>query len=263
MLDVPGEPPLVFDLGTGLRAFGEELAGTASNRPDVPGGAPAHGSEIAALLTHLHWDHLIGLPFFAPLRHPGTRVEVFGPAQAGGLGCVLEEMLKPPFFPVEVAGFEGEVVLSEVVGGDDFAIGQAKVRARWVPHVGRTLGYRVEQMGCSVAFVSDHQRPEGGVEVDAGVLELCEGADLVVHDAQYSAEEFDSKAAWGHSTVEYAVHVASEAGAKRLALFHHDPGHSDDDVDRLLEQASRLPEAASLAGIFAAYEGLAVDLGSP
>jgi phosphoribosyl 1,2-cyclic phosphodiesterase len=176
--------------------------------------------------------------------------------------ATVEEQMSGPC-TVEVAGFEGEVVLSEVVGGDDFAIGQAKVRARWVPHVGRTLGYRVEQMGCSVAFVSDHQRPEGGVEVDAGVLELCEGADLVVHDAQYSAEEFDSKAAWGHSTVEYAVHVASEAGAKRLALFHHDPGHSDDDVDRLLEQASRLPEAASLAGIFAAYEGLAVDLGSP
>jgi phosphoribosyl 1,2-cyclic phosphodiesterase len=251
VLEAPGSLPVVLDLGTGIRAFGEELAGSA--RSPLP-------ARVFALLTHLHWDHLIGLPFFGPLRHPDTRVEVFGPAQPGGLRDVLVEMLKPPFFPVEVADFAGEVVLNELAGGDELRLGGAKVVTRWVPHVGATLGYRIESGGAAVAFVSDHQRPSSGEEVSEGVLELCDGADLVIHDAQYTPEEFDQRPGWGHSTVEYAVHVAHEAGAKRLALFHHDPSHGDDCLDELLEKARGLKEASSLTSLVAAYEGLSLEL---
>jgi ribonuclease BN (tRNA processing enzyme) len=139
-------------------------------------------------------------------------------------------------------------------------VGTAKVKIRQVPHVGTTLGFRIEAGGAAIAFVSDHQQPEDQAEVDPGVLELCDGVDLLIHDAQYTDEEFKKKATWGHSTIAYAVHVAAVAHARNLVLFHHDPLHEDDDVDRLLDEARSFDEAAQLEGVLAASEGLELEI---
>jgi len=142
----------------------------------------------------------------------------------------------------------------------EVAVGSAKVIARQVPHVGTTLGFRIESEGVSIAFVSDHQQPGDPVFVDPNVLELCEGVDLLIHDAQYTPDEFVMKSDWGHSTIAYAVHVAHKAGVRDLCLFHHDPLHSDDDIDRLLGEARSMKEASTLHSVIAASEGLSVDV---
>lgn len=138
-------------------------------------------------------------------------------------------------------------------------MGPFDVLARLVPHVGPTLGYRVEHDGGTVAFLSDHQAPPGLDSVADGVLELCDGVDLLVHDAQYTPSELRAKPDWGHSSVEYAVLVAQEARARRLAPYHHDPGHGDDDIDRMLQSVAPAADAAGVA-LFAAAEGMVVDI---
>lgn len=244
-LEVPGEDPIVFDLGTGLRFFGETQ--------------PQDGSfRGTALVTHLHWDHVQGLPFFVPVLQAGARLDVHAPAQQGmSLAEAFDDFMRPPYFPVRIADLPGEVVFHDT-SDDDLAVGDAKVRVRQVPHVGTTLGYRVDWHGVSVAYVSDHQQPDDPDHVDQGVLELCDGADLVIHDAQYTPEEFAKKSTWGHCTVSYAVEVARRAGARRLALFHHDPAHCDSRLDQLLAQAQDLGAAAGLEEVIAASEGLTV-----
>jgi ribonuclease BN (tRNA processing enzyme) len=148
------------------------------------------------------------------------------------------------------------------VADSDIVIGDAKVKVRSVPHVGITNGYRVEMGGAVVAYISDHQQPmDGGMDVPDAVVELCDGADLLIHDAQYTPEEFAEKRHWGHCTVEYAVTVADLSSVKTLCLFHHDPSHGDDAVDRMRDRALNARNGSPLE-IVAAAEGLAVSIGA-
>jgi phosphoribosyl 1,2-cyclic phosphodiesterase len=246
-LETPGSIPIVLDLGTGLRFWGERL--------------PVDGSfRGVALVTHVHWDHVQGLPFFVPIDRPGARLEVYGPSDDGtALAGLFHEFMRPPFFPVSPAELRGEVVFHDVSDGD-WAVGEAKVRARAVPHVGATNGYRVEAGSATVAYVSDHQQPvDGPDEVSDAVLELCDGVDLLIHDAQYTREEFADKPHWGHCTVEFAVEVARRSGARCLALFHHDPSRDDDALDALLARA----RVDAPCEVVAAHEGLTISLGNP
>jgi len=252
-VEVGSDPPIILDLGTGLRPLGLDLDAS---------GACDDGVRLVAFLSHLHWDHIIGLPFFTTVHNPATTLELYGPPQVGGsLHDLFDRVLHPPFFPINVEELKGSVHFNEALH-DEVEVGNAKVTVRKVPHVGTTLGFRIEADGASVAFVSDHQQPEDRSHVDSGVLELCDGADLVIHDAQYTDQEFVAKSYWGHSTIAYAVHVAREAGARQLALFHHDPLHVDDDIDRLLGEARLLDEAAGLEGVLAASQGLALEVGN-
>ena len=149
----------------------------------------------------------------------------------------------------------GEISFCEIRQGR-FEVGDVSVGVVPIRHLGPTAGYRLDWQGRSIVFIPDHQQPcDGGTEVDPAVLELARGADLLIHDAQYTAEEFAVKADWGHSTVEYAVNVAERAGVGTLALFHHDPAHSDDFVDHLAMEARAACRTRSL-DIFAAREGL-------
>jgi phosphoribosyl 1,2-cyclic phosphodiesterase len=244
-------PPIILDLGTGLRTLGLDLDSS---------GATDKGLQLVAFLSHLHWDHIIGLPFFTTAHDPRTKLVIYGPPQIGGsLHDVFERVMHPPFFPIDVEGLNGSIVLKEALD-EDFVVGSAKVKVRRVPHVGTTLGFRIEADGAAVAFVSDHQQPGDPSIVDRNVLELCDGADLVIHDAQYTEQEFEKKSTWGHSTIAYAVHVAHEAGAHDLALFHHDPLHADDDLDRLLADARAMQEAGHLDNVLSASEGLTVEV---
>jgi phosphoribosyl 1,2-cyclic phosphodiesterase len=249
-LEAPGCDPIVLDLGTGLRFWGENL--------------PADGSFRGhALVTHLHWDHVQGLPFFVPVNRPGARLDVYGPGQDCGLSLedAFGEFMRHPYFPVSVGDLAGEFAF-HCLGDGEHAIGDAKVRSRAVPHIGTTLGYRVEMDGVSVAYIPDHQQPiDGSFGIAEGVLELCDGVDLLIHDSQYTPDEFAAKSHWGHCTIEYALHVARESGARRLALFHHDPDHDDATIDRLVAGARRHPAGAGVDEILAAAEGMTIALG--
>ena len=246
-LEVDGEPPIILDLGTGLRRLGEHQ--------------PLDGTfKATALITHIHWDHVQGLPFFPPVDREGAQLDVYGPDQAEGpLGEVFGGFMRPPYFPVQFSELRGDIRFHGVTS-DEIAIGEAKVKVRPVPHVGPTVGFRIEWNGSSVAYISDHQAPLDLRRVADEVLELCDGADLVIHDAQYTPAEFAEKSHWGHCTVDYAVLVAKEAGARRLALFHHDPAHGDEDIDRLLEGARCLGAMAGLDEVVAAAEGLRLQV---
>lgn len=250
VVEAAGEAPLILDLGTGLRGLAEHQPWDGSFR-------------AAALVTHLHWDHVQGLPFFPPVDRAGARLDIYGPAQGlVSLGETFEDLMRPPYFPVHLAELRGDIAFHDLAD-DDMAIGGAKVRARLVPHLGTTLGYRIELDGAVVAYVSDHQAPAGLDRVPDSVLELCDGADLLIHDAQYTPAEWREKGHWGHCTVEYAVLVAKEAGARQLALFHHDPAHDDDLIDDLLRGARCLAAMAGVAEVVAAAEGMVLELGRP
>jgi phosphoribosyl 1,2-cyclic phosphodiesterase len=219
---VPGGPPIIFDLGTGLRYFGMSQ--------------PHDGTfRASCLLTHLHWDHTQGLPFFTPMLKPGAELDIYAPVQDDGRSVaeVFGSTIHPPLFPVTLDQFPGTFRFHDC-DDTEFDIGDVHVTSRLVPHVGPTLGYRIEWEGHSVAYISDHQQPyDGSLRASDGALELAQGVDLLIHDSQYTQDEFAMKFNWGHCTVDYAVWFAAEAGAKTLALFHHDPTRHDDAIDAL------------------------------
>ncbi len=215
----------------------------------------------SALVTHIHWDHVQGLPFFTPVLREGARFDVYGPPQAdsGGLAKAFNELVRPPFFPVRTADLLGDIRFHDV-WDTELELDGAKVTVRPVPHVGLTNGYRVEMGGSTVVYISDHQMPEDGShEVSDAVLALCDGADLLIHDAQYTEAEFPEKSNWGHCTADYAVQVAKESGVRRLALFHHDPTHHDDAVDEILAHARQLARGTGVTEVLAAHEGLVIS----
>ena len=245
-LTVAGEPPIIFDLGTGLRSFG--------------GTQPTDGSfRGTALVTHIHWDHVQGLPFFPPADRIGAQLDIYGPEHPEGtLAECFDGFMRPPYFPIRFRDLRGEYRFHDV-GTCRLKIGRADVLVRQVPHTGPTLGYRVTWDGATVTYISDLQAPVGLDTIPDAVMELASGADLLIHDAQYTRAEFEEKAHWGHCTVDYAVRVAREASVGTLVLFHHDPAHDDDFLDELLLQARR---DAGRGGpeIISAYEGLELSL---
>jgi phosphoribosyl 1,2-cyclic phosphodiesterase len=248
-LETDDAAPILLDLGTGLRPYARRCSGVF------------HGT---VLLTHLHWDHVQGLPFFTPLHVEGATLDVHGPRQdEGPLGEVFAKLMRPPFFPIVPDQLVGDVRFHDT-GDDDFPIGHAKVRSRWIRHVGPTLGFRVELNGVSVAYVPDHgpgcnpAHPDDYIPSE--MLELCDGVDLLIHDAQHTKAEYEAKRHWGHCTIEYAIHVARESGARRLALFHHDPAHDDQALDAIERSAIEYAASIGAPEVFASYEGLEVEL---
>jgi phosphoribosyl 1,2-cyclic phosphodiesterase len=245
-LTVDGEAPIVFDLGTGLRAFGETqpLDGTFAG---------------TALLTHIHWDHVQGLPFFPPADRIGARFDIFGPQQEDGtLADMFDGFMRPPYFPVSFSDLRGDIVFHDVLK-DELNIGTARIMVRPVPHCGPTVGFRVEWAGVTVVYISDHQAPLDLESVADSVLELADNADILIHDAQYTRAEFAEKSHWGHCTIDYAVRVARESGTRQVVLFHHDPAHGDEVLDDLLVDARQFagPKGPE---VVAAYEGLQLSL---
>lgn len=248
VVETPGERPLLLDLGTGARYFGRTC--------------PLDGSfRATALLSHMHWDHTQGLPFFTPLLCSGAELDIYGPAPEDGrqLSEVFDGAICPPLFPLPIQQFPGTARFHGIEPST-FEVGGYTVQAAEIPHVGRTFGYRVTHGGQTVAYLSDHQQPvDGSFAVTDAALELVDGVDLLIHDSQYTVAEFTKKADWGHCTFEYALWLAGHAGVKRLAMFHHDPNRTDEQLDDIARCG------AAIAGhhgyeLFVAGEGLVVDL---
>lgn len=246
-LHAPGHDPIIFDLGTGLRYLAQQL--TAAEK------TPFRGT---ALLTHLHWDHAQGLPFFSPMLDESAEFDVYGPVQEDGqpLGDAVKNMIRPPMFPIDLAMFPGTFRFHDVTD-NDFLVGDVAVRSRLIPHIGPTLGFRVEVSGVSVAYLPDHQQPyDGSFTIPDAVHELCDDVDVLIHDSQYTRDEFAKKFNWGHCTPEFAVAVAAQCRAKKLVMFHHDPVRTDASLDSL-------DQCGAVTGleVVVAHEGLTLSLG--
>lgn len=215
---------LILDAGTGITRV-----------TDLLNGDPFRGS---ILLGHLHWDHTHGLPFFRSGDHPEAEVEVWMPTQEDPV-AVLEQVMSPPHFPIGPQQLHGSWSFNAVKEGWT-SINGFDVLAREIPHKGgQTFGYRITDGESTVAYLSDHgpiafgAGPDGCGEYHGAAVELTEGVDLLIHDAQYDVTEFDERLTWGHSSVEYAVCLGDRVNAGRVLMFHHDPGHDDDAIDEL------------------------------
>ncbi|HVT75554.1 MAG TPA: MBL fold metallo-hydrolase [Acidimicrobiales bacterium] len=234
---------LVIDCGTGARALGQQLLADD----------PAPRGSI--LISHTHWDHIHGLPFFAPLFTAGSRWDVYGPrGLANSLDRVLAGQMEYQYFPVALEEAAADVEFHDLVEGVFEASG-ATITTRYLNHPALTLGYRIEADDAVVVFASDHEQHLATHESHVAFLA---GADLVIHDAQYETANYASKQGHGHSTMEYVVDAALEAGVGCLALYHHDPNRDDDAVDDLLDRARG--RAAGRIDVIAATEGVTVDV---
>jgi phosphoribosyl 1,2-cyclic phosphodiesterase len=241
-------PSLVLDGGTGL-----------ANLDLVLGNAPFNGT---ILLGHLHWDHTHGLPFFAAGGRPNHRVQVLMPDQGADAGRVLARAFSPPHFPIEPHDLGPGWSFGSIEEGKHDLEGFS-VLALDIPHKGgRTFGFRVSDETGSIAYLSDHQPlalgpgPVGIGELHGAAMELAADVDVLIHDAQLTADELPALAYLGHSCPQYAVGLAEAAGARQVCLFHHAPRRSDSEIDKL---------AAGVTGgpvpVITAIEGLTVCLG--
>ncbi len=240
------DPTLVLDAGTGLQQLTRHL-----------GGRPFRGT---ILIGHLHWDHTHGLPFFRSGDHPDSDVTLLIPAQ-GDPEAALERAMSPPHFPIKPSELRGHWTFGDIEEGDR-PIEGFRVTTREIPHKGgRTFGYRVSDGASTLAYLSDHapaalaKGPEGFGEYHAAAVELARDADVLIHDAQYTAAEFPAKSTWGHSAVDYAVGLAAAAGARWLILFHHDPARTDEQLDEIVQSLADAP-----VPVTAASEGMTLSL---
>jgi phosphoribosyl 1,2-cyclic phosphodiesterase len=234
---------LVLDAGTGLRELGIDLL-------QRNGGGPL---SFDLFLSHLHWDHIQGIPFFRPAYDKRTAIRIHAPQHPKPLKELLGLGMDDPFFPVDLDAVPGQIQMAEFPSGTERTAGPFRVRATRIYHPAPALAYRVEADGRSMVYATDTEDPFSGTENP--VVALAKDVDVLVHDAQYQDDDY--KKGWGHSTIASAVDVAVKANAKRLVLYHHDPERSDDALDKVGADAQRLArERGSTAEVLVAYEGM-------
>jgi len=242
---------IILDAGTGIRPLGIALR---QGRPRT----------IHVFLTHLHLDHLEGLGFFGPLWESDVDLHIWGPpSPLRSLDRRIARYLSPPLFPIHLQDIPSHPTFHDVPD-EDWKIGGALIRARPVSHRGPTVGYRISENGQSLAYIPDHE-PALGVDLRSVEPEWVSGhavaqsVDLLFHDSQYTEDEYLQRVGWGHSSVVHVVTFAEICDVRRLVMFHHDPLHTDDQLEALLGRATELWNAGGIPPVLA-YEGMELDL---
>ncbi len=260
---------LILDCGTGVRALGDSLQSEFAGQP----------LRLSLLITHSHWDHVQGFPFFQPAYEASNQIRVFGFEGAReGLAGIFSGQMESPYFPIGLGQLPSHVVFEELKQMD-FKVGPVPVRAAFVNHPGICVGYRIEVPSCPIVYIPDHEpflrkliaRQAGAAtpadasdfarREDERLVEFIRGAEILILDAQYDEAEYQAHIGWGHSCIDDAVDLAVRGQARRLFLFHHDPTHSDDRLEAMLNVAREAAAARrSPLQIDLAREGLQVAL---
>ncbi|MGD0906890.1 MAG: MBL fold metallo-hydrolase [Candidatus Acidiferrales bacterium] len=248
-LTTPAGARVILDCGTGLRMLGRHLEANLETEKIEP----------HIFVTHYHWDHIQGIPFFSPLYSEENhfhfysfRSEYLG---SDSLKRVFEAQMAYPYFPVDLSAMSAKREFTEVNGGDQFSVPGARVTARWLHHPQGCLGFRFETSAGIVAYATDNE--PGDPKLDKSLLELADGADIFINDAQFTPEQLaTTRKGWGHSSWLEGVKIAKEAGVKNLVLFHHDPDSNDKLVDFTLREAR-----GAFENVWAAAEGMVMSLG--
>ena len=248
---------VILDAGTGIRGLGKKLAsrnGTKGVRADL-------------ILSHAHWDHIQGLPYFAPLFMTGNVLKVWGPRQGDvEMETILRQMMRPAVFPVPLDALAAKIEVEHVTPEEHITTPGFTIRAMRVRHPAVTMGYRLERKnGPSIVYVTDDELGRAG-DYDVGpqwrqrFVDFIGGCDLLIHDSMYTPDELRGHQGWGHSSYVEAVELAAEAGAKQLALFHHEPEHADGQLDGILQDAGNEAGRRSRVKVIAAREGETINL---
>lgn len=249
---------VILDAGTGIRGLGLTLIERQNG-----------GVKAEILLSHTHWDHIQGLPYFKPFFSPGNTVRIWGSKQGTkSLDAILHLQMDPAVFPVPLTAVSATLSVEEVLPGVEFTVGPFEARAMQLRHPGTTLAYRLKPKagGQSMAYVTDNELGPGGNYGTPGswrkdLVQFLKGVDLLIHDAMYTPAELDTHRGWGHSSYEEAVELAREAGAKKLVLFHHEPEHDDGALDELHAAARRAAQQrGTIAEVVVAQEGMQLSL---
>lgn len=275
-----GAAPIIIDAGTGLRRLGkclmEEAFGDGKGKTTI-------------LISHTHWDHVQGLPFFSPLYRAGNRVDIFARQRDLHLEAVFSQQHDSPYFPVPLSAMQADMQFHELIEGAKFSIGKAQISCTRLNHPWIAIAYRIDVDGASVVYCADTapfadilfgrefivQAPTLGeplppdvadelAKMRAGVVALAQGADLLIYDTQFTREEYRQRPHWGHSTPDDAIGIARDAGVGSLCLYHHAPMRTDEQQDEILAQYREVVRrAGDRFDVICASEGLDVTLGDP
>jgi phosphoribosyl 1,2-cyclic phosphodiesterase len=261
---------IVLDAGSGIRELGFALENEFGSRP----------IKLSLLISHAHWDHIEGFPFFAPAYNDKNEIQILGYDGAdSGLREILSGQMATPFFPVALCDLPGKIKI-EKLDSMEFNIGKVRVRAKFMNHPGVCVGYRIFTSGGSIAYLPDNepydafklhsakshllspeQTRKRAVEERAELVKFLQGSDLLILDAQYTDQEYQAHIGWGHGSLSTVVSLALDAGVRKLVLFHHDPEHDDAMIDQMAEEARKLAaKSESYLEVEAAREGAELTL---
>jgi phosphoribosyl 1,2-cyclic phosphodiesterase len=249
----------ILDAGSGLRALGNEL---------MKRKQPIHA---AILISHMHWDHIQGIPFFTPAFIPGNKFIFYGAEESDiKLESIIAGQMDPTYFPIEMKDMASKLEFHRLVEGRR-QIDDLLIETIYVNHPGNALGYKIHAGEKTLTYISDNEpfidyssenkNKYIGEDGNRKLIDFIKGSHILIHDSQYTPEEYITHTTWGHSPFDYAVRLGLEAAVETLVLFHHDPLHSDDHIDEILERAKQLAaKANSGMKVIAAAEGMSVEV---